>query len=121
MKVKCLLTWEQRKRAPTFSSSFSIPVGICATARLIGVHSARSGNSSAQYTGIDFVASKFLARNDSLLVVAITAMRCDTMYYDVLLLLLLLLACLIQIRLLGTINNGAPAAASSNNSSGSGI
>lgn len=68
--------WE-RKRTPTFSSSFSIPVGICATARLIGVHSARSGNSSAQYTGIDFVASKVRARNDSLLVVAIIAILCN--------------------------------------------
>ena len=52
----------------TDSSSFSIPVGICGTARLIAEKSGKSGSSSVMYTGIDFEASSARARNDNLLI-----------------------------------------------------
>lgn len=52
----------------TDSSSFSIPVGICGTARLIEAYSCRSGRSSQRNTGSGFEASSARARNDSLLI-----------------------------------------------------
>ena len=51
----------------TDSSSFSIPDGICGTARLIERYSGRSGSSSDRYMGIGLEASRALALNDSLL------------------------------------------------------
>jgi len=60
-------TWfEAIKR--TDSSSFSIPVGICGTARLIDAYSCRSGRSSQRKTGRGLEASSARARNDSLLI-----------------------------------------------------
>lgn len=52
----------------TDSSSFSIPVGICGTARFIEAYSCRSGRSSQRKTGSGFEASSARARNDSLLI-----------------------------------------------------
>lgn len=52
----------------TDSSSFSIPVGICGTARFIEAYSCRSGKSSQRKTGSGFEASSARARNDSLLI-----------------------------------------------------
>lgn len=49
----------------THSSSFSIPVGICGTARLMAAKSGRSGISSARKTGIGLHASSARALNDS--------------------------------------------------------
>lgn len=52
----------------TDSSSFSIPVGIWGTARLIVLNSDKSGNSSAWYTGRALLASSWRALNDNLLI-----------------------------------------------------
>lgn len=52
----------------TDSSSFSIPVGICGTARLIEAYSCRSGKSSQRNTGRGLLASSARARNDNLLI-----------------------------------------------------
>lgn len=51
----------------TDSSSFSMPVGICGTARLMEAYSAKSGRSSQRKTGSGLDASSARARNDSLL------------------------------------------------------
>lgn len=63
------LTAKLRKRKHTVSSSFSIPVGICGTDRLIVAKSGRSGTSSALKICIGLVASSARARNDTLLIV----------------------------------------------------
>lgn len=49
----------------TASSSFSIPLGIWGTARLMAEYSGRSGSSSAKYMGIGLDGSRALARNES--------------------------------------------------------
>lgn len=63
------LTAKLRKRKHTVSSSFSIPVGICGTDRLIVAKSGRSGTSSALKICIGLVASSARARKDTLLIV----------------------------------------------------
>lgn len=60
----------QSKRL-TISSSFSMPVGIGLTPRAMGAHSETSGSSSAKYTLMGRLASRFRARNESFDVVAI--------------------------------------------------
>lgn len=57
--------WSNKR---TDSSSFSIPVGICGTARLIEAYSCRSGRSSQRKTGRGLEASSARARNDNLLI-----------------------------------------------------
>ena len=52
----------------TVSSSFSMPVGIWGTARLIIVKSGKSGSSWAMKTAIGLAASKARARNDNFVV-----------------------------------------------------
>lgn len=49
----------------TDSSSFSMPLGIWGTARLIAEYSWMSGSSSARQMGIGFEGSNALARNDN--------------------------------------------------------
>lgn len=60
----------------TDSSSFSMPVGICGTARLIEAYSARSGKSSQRKTGSGLDASSARARNDSLLMLVVGGCNC---------------------------------------------
>lgn len=52
----------------TISSSFSMPVGMAGTARLMAAYSDKSGSSSAVKTGINLFESKALARNETLLI-----------------------------------------------------
>lgn len=52
----------------TDSSSFSMPVGIWGTARLMEAYSCRSGRSSQRKTGNGLDASSARARNDNLLI-----------------------------------------------------
>lgn len=59
----------------TDSSSFSMPVGICGTARLMAAKSGRSGTSSARRTGMGLVVSKARARNDNLDMLAVCYRR----------------------------------------------
>lgn len=49
----------------THSSSFSMPVGIWGTARLMAAKSGRSGISSARKTGIGLLASRARALKES--------------------------------------------------------
>lgn len=53
------------KKCLTDSSSFSMPLGICGTARLIAEYSVKSGNSSAIWIFNGFEGSRALARNDN--------------------------------------------------------
>lgn len=70
-KSKMAARWPPNcaKRKHTVSSSFSIPVGICGTDRLIVAKSGRSGTSSALKICIGLVASSARARKDTLLIV----------------------------------------------------
>lgn len=59
----------------TDSSSFSMPVGICGTARLMDTYSCRSGRSSQRKTGSGLRASSARALNDSLLILLYKSIR----------------------------------------------
>jgi len=65
----------------TDSSSFSIPVGICGTALLWPVYSCFPEISSFLYTGSGLLASRALARNESLLIVVVVESKIFLMFH----------------------------------------